>query len=167
MQRRQNAISPTPSEQVVVQTVTTNDINTQPVEGKPVRIQIPSLGIDLPVIDGYYNARERSWTLTNTKAQYATITPKANNIAGNTFVYGHRLHNVFGHLDQITSGAKAVITTDNGHTFTYTFRSSRETSPNDDSLFRYQGAPILTLQTCSGAWDQNRRLFTFDFTGVV
>lgn len=140
---------------------------TLPIEGTPVRIQIPSLNIDLPVINGYYNARDGSWTLTNTKAQYATITPKANNTQGNTFIYGHRLANVFGHLSQIKTGASVIITTDNNHAFTYVYRDSHETNPNDDSLFHYKGPSILTLQTCSGTWDQNRRLFTFDFKGVV
>jgi len=132
------------------------------ISGKPVRIYIPSLDIDIPVIDGFYNAKSQTWTLTNDKAQYATITPEANNEAGNTFIYGHNRREVFSKLARIKPGEQAVIYTDNGHRFTYNFRTSVETDPYDDSLFHYQGAPILTLQTCSGIWYQNRQLFTFD-----
>jgi LPXTG-site transpeptidase (sortase) family protein len=138
----------------------------QVVSGKPVRIEIPSLHIDLQVIDGHFNDTTKTWTLTKDKAQYATVTPLANNAEGNTFIYGHNRKGVFSTLNRITKGAQAIVTTDNGHRFTYTFRSAYETNPNDDSLFHYQGAPILTVQTCSGLWYQNRQLFTFDFQGV-
>jgi LPXTG-site transpeptidase (sortase) family protein len=137
------------------------------LQGKPVRISIPSLKIDLPVIDGFYNADKQTWTLTNNKAQYATITPEANNQEGNTFIYGHNRRDVFASLHKIKVGDQAIIHTENGHQFTYTFRSSLETNPYDDSLFYYEGAPILTLQTCSGIWQQNRQLFTFDLTGAA
>ncbi|HSX29511.1 MAG TPA: sortase [Candidatus Saccharimonadales bacterium] len=132
------------------------------ITGKPVRIIIPSLNIDLPVIDGYYNAQRQQWTLTSDKAQYATMTSPANNAGGNTFIYGHNRKGVFNTLNQIKVGDTVTLTTDNGHTFTYSFRGALETIPTDDSLFHYQGKPILTVQTCSGVWYQNRQLFTFD-----
>ncbi len=133
------------------------------VSGKPIRLQILSLGIDLPIVDGVYNAKSQKWTLSNDKVHYATMTALANNTQGNTFLYGHNKKGVFNTLNRITLDAEAIITTDNGHTFTYTFRGALETVPTDDSLFRYEGKPILTIQTCSGAKYQNRQLFTFDF----
>ncbi len=138
----------------------------QVVQGKPIRIQIPSLDIDLPVIDGQYNSQEKTWTLSNDKAHFALITPPANNQNGNTFIYGHALPNVFGRLPGISPGAEVIISTDTNRAFTYTFRSSYETNPNDDQLFHYDGPPILTLQTCTGIWSQNRSLYTFDFKEV-
>jgi LPXTG-site transpeptidase (sortase) family protein len=136
----------------------------QPVvfKGEPVRLQIPALKIDLNVIDGYYNKNSKTWTLTKDMAQYATITPQPNNQEGNTFIYGHNRPGVFNTLSKIAVGDEAIITTDNGHVFTYRFRTAYETNPNDNSLFQYTGAPILTVQTCSGVWYQNRQLFTFD-----
>lgn len=137
------------------------------IEGTPVRIHVPSLAIDLDIINGYYNQNNKTWTLTRDMAQYATITPKANNTAGNTFIYGHDIQAVFARLNRLKAGDQVIVYTDNGHHFTYNFRSSIETTPYDDSLFAYKGAPILTLQTCSGIWSQNRQLFTFDLVGVV
>ncbi len=143
-------------------------VSAQPalVSGEPVRIQIPALHIDLPVIDGYYNKNSKTWTLTKDKVQYATITPQPNNREGNTFLYGHNRPGVFNVLNKVKPGDEVSIMTSNGHTFTYTFRTAYETSPNDVSLFEYKGAPILTIQTCSGVWYQNRQLFTFDLTKV-
>ena len=136
------------------------------IYGQPVRLDLPSLGLSLQVIDGYFNSQTRTWTLTTDKVQYATITPEPNNAAGNTFIYGHYRREVFANLHKIAVGDVAVIRTSNDHLFTYRFRSSRVTNPNDVALFSYQGPPILTLQTCTGLFYQNRQLFTFDLIGA-
>jgi LPXTG-site transpeptidase (sortase) family protein len=140
---------------------------TEVVSGEPVRIEIPSLKIDLQVAEGHYNSTAQTWTLSKDKAHYAVNTPLANNAEGNTFIYGHNRKAVFARLVNIKAGATAIVTTKNGHRFTYTFRSAFETQPSDDSLFEYKGPAILTLQTCSGLWYQNRQLFTFDFVSVT
>lgn len=140
------------------------DATSPLIEGVPKRLKIPSVNIDIAVIDGFYNDKLKSWTLTNDKAQYATITPKANNLSGNTFIYGHDTARVFASLFKLSEGAKAEVETDSGHTFVYTYQSAYETDPYDDSLFKYEGPSILTLQTCSGLWYQNRMLFTFNFS---
>ena len=132
------------------------------LQGIPTRIVFPAQGIDLPVDKGYYNQAKQTWSLSGTRAQYAVMTSPANTDTGNTFVYGHNNKLVFGKLLKIKIGDVAIITTDNGHHFYYTYRSVSDVQPNDVSLFNYQGPPILTVQTCSGAWYQNRRLFVFD-----
>src|SRR5688572_11929836 len=137
------------------------------ISGHPVRIRIPSRGIDLKVVDGYYNSTNKTWTLTNNMAHHGTMTPEPNNKQGNTFIYAHNRKGVFEGLNKMNIGDEAIVTTDNGHTFTYKFRVAYETNPKDNSLFSYEGAPILTLQTCSGVWYQNRQLFIFDLIGVL
>lgn len=138
------------------------------VSGNPVRLQIPSLGMDLPVIPGYYNSHTQKWTLTTDKVQYATITPQPNNLVGNTFLYGHYRREVFARLHTIPSGASAVVTTDNGHTFYYLLDSEKVVSPSDSAaIFDYRGAPILTIQTCTGLLFQNRQLFIFKLVRVA
>lgn len=136
------------------------------ISGAPKHISIPRLHISLDIKPGYYNKASQTWTLSNTNAHFATITSPANNQAGNTFVYGHNKEAVFKNLAGLKPGDVATITTSNNLTFTYIFNGQRTTSPNDVSLFAYSGKPILTLQTCSGVFYQNRQLFTFNFTGV-
>jgi LPXTG-site transpeptidase (sortase) family protein len=136
------------------------------ISGTPVHISLPSVNIDLNVIPGYYYPSTQTWTLTSTNAQYAVMTARANNKAGDTFIYGHALMNVFGRLPGVKPGDKVLITTDNGHTFTYTFQTSSITTPDDTSLFDYKGKPVLILQTCTGAHFQNRQLFVFNLSGV-
>lgn len=136
--------------------------STATISGEPINISIPSLNISLAVERGYYNAPKQTWTLSNTKANYAAVTALPNNQSGNTFIYGHNKVGVFKDLMKISPGAIAHISTSNGHGFTYQLADVRDTKPTDTSLFAYTGKPILTLQTCSGSFYQNRRLFTFN-----
>jgi len=137
------------------------------IQGNPVKIELPSLHLSLSVIPGTYDPRTRSWTLTNDKVQYAVMTPLPNNESGNTFMYGHYRWGVFATLHTIMPGAQAIVTTDNGHTFTYTFISSRITDPSDTSVFDPSAKPMLTIQTCTGLFFQNRQLFTFALEQVA
>jgi LPXTG-site transpeptidase (sortase) family protein len=131
------------------------------ISGSPTRLVIPSINIDIPVIDGYYNSASRAWTLSADKVQFAAMTTLPNNSGGLTFMYGHNNRKVFKQLPNIKPGARASIKTANGHTFTYQFVSSKTVPPTDSSVLSYQGPPVLTLQTCTGFWYQNRSLYTF------
>ena len=137
------------------------------ITGKPVHISIPSLSMELGVIDGVYNAKTGEWTLTSDKAQYAVPTVQPNNEDGNTLIYGHYRPQVFAYLHLIKPGATATITTDNGYAFTYTFQKSETIDPADTSIFLYKGAPRLTIQTCTGAFMQNRQMYYFSLTSVT
>jgi LPXTG-site transpeptidase (sortase) family protein len=131
------------------------------ISGHPTAISIPSVGINIPVIDGYYNQKTRDWTLSLDKAQFATPTVQPNNKQGNTFIYGHYRVGVFYTLPHIQPGAEATITTDNGYQFTYRFYQTYPTQPTDTSVLHYKGPPMLTLQTCSGSFYQNRQMYLF------
>lgn len=137
------------------------------VSGKPVNISIPSIGMNLEVKPGYYNAASQSWTLSETAAHYATITKPANNKEGNTFIYGHNLPKVFEPLSGLKAGDIAYIGTDNGKTFKYRLNRVTVASPNDTAVLRYSGSPVLTIQTCSGAWYEKRSLFWFEYVEVT
>lgn len=153
---------------VPVSHVATTSTGASYVTGNPDRLIIPSLNMNLPVIPGYYDAATGAWTLTRTNVQFAEPTVQPNNQAGNTFIYGHALTNLFGSLPKIQSGAVAIVETDNGHTFFYTLSSTKVVSPADSSaVLNYSGKPILTLQTCVGLLYQSRELLTFNFQRVA
>jgi LPXTG-site transpeptidase (sortase) family protein len=135
--------------------------------GEAVQISIPSVGINLAVINGEYYSSTQSWSLSDSEALFARGTTIPNNKEGNTFIYGHSINEVFGRLPGIKIGDEAQISTSNNLVFTYVFEGSKETSPDDVALFGYKGAPILTLQTCSGMWSQNRSLFVFSLKEVA
>lgn len=136
------------------------------VAGYPKSIAIPSQNISLDISEGTFNQNTGEWTLSNDKAHFAVISRTANNHSGNTFIYGHNSDKVFKRLGSIKEGDTAEVLTDNGYKFVYKYRTSVEVSPRDTSIFSYEGPAILTLQTCSGSWDQNRQLLTFDLERV-
>ncbi len=135
------------------------------VQGKPAKLIIKSLNMNLKVVDGIYNQNNGSWTLSLDKAHFALPSVMPNNESGNTLIYGHYRPEVFAYLHLIQPGAKAQIITENGYIFSYTFTGSKNYNPSDTSIFAYQGPPQLTIQTCSGSWFQNRQLFTFKYNG--
>ncbi len=139
------------------------------ISGRPVRIVIPASAVDLTIDPGYYNSADGSWTLSGYHAQFAMVSTLANNVGGDTFIYGHNNNYVFGPLRHVTPavGAQALVYTDNGHVFSYNFQDAASLVPDDVSVLDYQGPPMLTVQTCTGSIDEWRTLFRFKFDKVV
>ncbi len=134
------------------------------VSGIPRHIAVPSLGIDVAVADGSYDARTGQWTLSEESAFYATPTAPANSASGNTFIYAHNSQKLFGKLPRIAAGASVVVTTDTGYEFTYVYQSTEAVKPTDVHALEYSGKPRLTLQTCSGLWNETRQMYYFKLT---
>lgn len=139
------------------------------IAGRPIRLVIPDSAIDVPLDEGYYDASTGTWTLSGYYAEFAMVSALANNIGGETFIYGHNNDFVFGSLRHNTPpiGAEALIYTDNGHIFEYSFASVTSLSPSDTSVLSYSGPPILLIQTCTGSLNEWRTEYTFAFVKVV
>jgi len=135
-------------------------------QGVPTRIAIPSLAIDTPVKVGVYNVIDDSWSIDENNAYFAEPSAKINNLRGNSLVYGHRLPAVFERLSAIKANDEAIVYTDTGYTFKYRYVSRDDVDPTNTSIFDNQGRPTLTLQTCSGSWDQYRALYSFKLISV-
>ncbi|HVX24210.1 MAG TPA: sortase [Candidatus Saccharimonadales bacterium] len=141
----------------------------QAISGRPVRIVISSEHVDLPVDPGYYNPADGSWTLSGYRAQFAMVSSLANNLAGNTFIYGHNNNYVFGALRHHTpnSGAIALLYTANHHIFAYSFVNATSVGPTDVNVLNYRGPSLLTIQTCTGSLNEWRTMYRFRFTELV
>lgn len=140
------------------------------IAGKPVRIVVPDYGIDLPVDEGHYNEADGSWTLSEAHAQYAMMTALANNLSGNTLIYGHGTDAVFGKLSspRPAVGTIAEVYTDNNHVFRYAFTDSRDLTPTDTSVLDETNTPAtLTIQTCTGMFSEWRTMFRFTLESMI
>lgn len=140
------------------------------ISGKPIRIVIPDYNIDLPVLDGKYDKTTSSWTLSKTNAHYATMTELANDTSGNTLIYGHGTDEVFGKLNTVPPSVetRAEIHTDNKHIFKYKFIEARQVTPNDTSVLSHSSTPpSLTIQTCTGIFNEWRTLFRFEYESLT
>lgn len=138
----------------------------QTVTGHPVRLEAPAVGVDMPVVDGFYDAETSNWTLYPDKAQFASMTAQPNDATGQTFIYGHATTQVFGKLLSMNIGDEAIVSTSNGYKFTYTLKETEVVTPDNTGILSYTGKPRLLLQTCVGTFSENRKFFILDYTKV-
>ncbi len=136
------------------------------ISGKPIKIVIPRLSLDLAIDDGFYNPADQTWTLSGYNAHFASVSSLANDRSGSTFIYGHNNKHVFGPLKSLAVGDQVQIFTENGHIFSYTYQSNENIKPDQVSIFDYQGPPILVIQTCSGSFNEWRQVFFLTFDKV-
>lgn len=136
------------------------------VSGYPKQILLPSVGINLLVIDGDYST-SKGWSVSANAANYATITPKLNNKNGNTVIYGHDTSRIFKPTENLKVGDKVYIHTDTSKIFSYSYTGDSNVAPSDTTIFKDPeiGKPRLTLITCSGSLSQTRRIMNFSFQG--
>ena len=136
------------------------------ISGQPISVSVPSVWINnVPVVDGVYDAATGDWNVGLSQAQFIPQTALPNNIQGDTYIYGHYRPAVFAYLHHVVAGSSATVTTANGYLFTYQYVGTYAIAPSDSSVLAYTGVgpPILTLQTCSGDFFQNRQLYIFDY----
>ncbi|HUD05325.1 MAG TPA: sortase [Candidatus Saccharimonadales bacterium] len=134
------------------------------IAGWPVNIAIPSVDINVGIVNGYYDVKTATWNVGLSVAQYVPLTTPPNNLSGDTYIYGHYRPAVFAYLHHIVPGSKATVTTANGYSFTYKYINTYATAPTDISvLSSYDGPPVLLVQTCSGSFFQNRQFYVFDY----
>jgi LPXTG-site transpeptidase (sortase) family protein len=137
------------------------------ISGRPAQISVPSVGINLPVVDGFYNKSTGEWTLGSRQAQFATPSKLPNNENGTTYIYGHDTQAVFNRLHKMKVGAEVALTTDNGYLFVYKFTDSVVTTPYAVAeVTAPSDKPKLSLQTCYGPTSADRRIFHFEFVRV-
>jgi LPXTG-site transpeptidase (sortase) family protein len=138
------------------------------VSGKPTRILLPRLGIDLRVDDGRYNFTSSAWSVTNATANYAVNTVEPNNRHDKTLIYGHWTPKVFGPTKDLRAGDKVYVYTANGHTLEYRYEYNTVVKPTDTHVFNdFKGRPGLVLMTCQGLWAQERRLMFFNLKAAT
>lgn len=134
--------------------------------GKPVRVVVADLGIDVNVSEGIFDPASQEWSLSEELAYHANASVPANDNNGTTLIYGHAKPAMFEPLKNATPATTVDVYTDNSKVFVYKFASMREVLPTDTSVFTQAGPPTLVLQTCSGPWDQYRALYSFDYVEV-
>ena len=140
---------------------------TKPVVSDlPVRLVIDELKLDLTIAKGKFDSISGTWTISDTKAYYATPTPLVNDNAGTTLIYGHNDWRVFNILHLLDPGDKLRIYTKKGLVFHYVFEAAQNVKPTDLTDIRADGPPKVILQTCTGNWNQWRRLFEFKLSKV-
>ena len=138
------------------------------IQGRPSRLLIPSVDIDLAIMDGSYDPVQKRWLVNGDKIHYVTNTPFANNKKGNTILYGHYYQWVLGKTDKLKRGDTLYIFTANDKVFKYKLIKSEIVQPNVTDVFKVNTEePVISLITCEGRFAQARRLMYFKFVEVA
>lgn len=136
------------------------------ISGHPIRVEAPTVGVDMPVVDGFYDAVANEWTLYDDKAQFGAMTSEPNDNSGQTFIYGHATQRVFGKLLNMKAGEETYVYSSNGYKFTYKLKETQTVTPTNTGILNYNGGPRLLLQTCVGTFSESRKFLIFDFVKV-
>ena len=134
--------------------------------GVPIRISIPAIDIDRPILPGNYNEISGIWELSDGGIHFAAPSSPVNDYSGNSLIYGHNSRLVLGKLVDLKQDDKVQIITDNNLKFTYSLAGHKDSSPSDTTLFNENGPPTLILQTCSGLFNEIRSLYIFNLENV-
>lgn len=134
----------------------------------PSKIILTKFGINLTITTGYFDSIKNNWNISDDViAYYVSDSAEANNQGGDTVIYGHNNHQVFGSLSELILGDIMKIKTVNGYTFSYKYTSDKLVDPSDTSvLYDKSNNPRLVLLTCNGLLSNKRRVMYFDFVSV-
>ena len=114
------------------------------------RIQVPRLGIDLPIAEGDV---ERDVVVQQTPENFAfhfpgTAIPGAS---GNSYIYAHARRGMFLSLWNARVGDQVTVTTPAGAALKFVITEVHpRVSPEDTSWIQPSGDERLTLQTSTG-----------------
>lgn len=132
----------------------------------PARITLPDIGIDLPITPGIYDPYTKTWTLDEQHVFANTLTSDGT-ISNDTsqaplLLYGHNLDTVLGKTKNIQPGQILSITTADNERLDYVYIRDMTFEPNDTSILDYVGPEDVMVMTCTGAWDEKRRVMFFE-----
>ena len=134
---------------------------------EPNRLTIDRLRVDLNVRDGYYDAKSKTWTLSDTEAFFATVSDRPSSNPGSTFIYGHNRPNAFGPLANLGVNDTVQLSGADGTVFTYAYvRDARVVPEATDILTADSDVPQLILMTCDGIFNEVRRVMYFSLIEV-
>lgn len=119
----------------------------------PSRIQIPSLGINLPLFKS--TIVKNVWQTTDLGASYLTSSPLPGD-TGNSIIYGHNWESLFGPLQNAKVGEKVIVTYPNGEKKTFVIAYTSVVSPDQSSILAPSKDERITLYTCTGLFDSQR-----------
>ena len=123
----------------------------------PVRVTIPSIDADLPIIQS--EIENNVWQTTSKGVSYLKSTPLPGEI-GNSILYGHNWSNLLGKLSEVKPGNIITIEFNTGRTAEFIVSGTGTVSPNDIHVLYPSKDARITLYSCTGFLDSKRFVVT-------
>jgi LPXTG-site transpeptidase (sortase) family protein len=122
----------------------------------PVRMQIPSIGMDAPVVDT--PPVNGVWDVADWKVGHLSTSPDPG-APGNSAYSAHDdiKGEIFKRLDELKPGDKVILLTRNDR-YTYVVSSQQVVVPTDTAPLNGTAAPTITLISCTPYWVDTQRL---------
>ena len=118
----------------------------------PSRIVVPSVGIDLPVIEA--KVTDGLWELSENTASHG-IGSAYPGLTGNTVIFAHARDDLFGPLRRIGKNAVIYVFTPDTW-YRYSVEEIKLVNPDQTENITATSEEKLTLFTCSGFLDSKR-----------
>jgi LPXTG-site transpeptidase (sortase) family protein len=119
----------------------------------PVRIVIPDLKLDLPVVPTQLIAGH--WPTTPEGVSFLTSSAMPGN-SGNSIFYGHNWPRLLGNLYQIKTGQVIKVYMSNGSEVDFQVGQINNVAPDDIRIMVGTYFKQLTIYTCTGFADSRR-----------
>lgn len=132
-----------------------------PAPAPPGRLVIPTIGVDAPVVPVGLEPDGAMEVPPATEAGWYLYGPLPGDPTGSAVIAAHVDHSgragVFFDLRRVVEGDEVVVLDEAGterrYRVTERFQVDKDELPIPE-LFRHDGAPVLTLITCGGAFDR-------------
>lgn len=133
----------------------------------PVRLKIPSIGVDAAIESVGLTAKKAMDVPKNSdNVGWYNLGPRPGD-KGNAVLAGHLdwyygKTAVFQHLSKLKVGDVLSVETDQGKSFPFVVREIRTYKPNEHALdvFKKSDGRHLNLVTCGGIWDTFRKMYS-------
>lgn len=123
----------------------------------PVRIRIPSLNVDLPIVQSTIENNE--WATTKDGISYLASSPIPGK-KGNSVLYGHNWNNLLGNLKNVKTGEKIEIEYNNKTIKVFSINTMGVVTPDQTHVLSPSNDVRITLYTCTGFLDSKRLVVT-------
>ncbi len=119
----------------------------------PIRVQIPSQKIDLPITEAAIH--NGVWDTSQTSATHLDSSARPAE-QGNIVIYGHNLVRLFGKIRGMKKGDAISVISQDGTVHHYVVDLTETVKPDDIQVVLPTSREELTLYTCTGFLDTLR-----------
>ena len=123
----------------------------------PIKIGIPTVGIDVPVFPSEKVGTK--WETTTNGASYVLSSPLPGE-KGNSIFYGHNFRNIFGTLYKAKVGDKITVIFSDETKKSFRVTGTAVVTPDTVSILKGSEKRQITIYTCYGLLDEKRFVVT-------
>ncbi len=120
---------------------------------EPVRIMLPSIGVDLPIDETIIH--KNTWEIYENGASHLSSSANPGE-EGNIIIYAHNTKDRFGKLEEVKKGEIIKVYSEDNKAYTYEVTNILTVNPTQINVLLPTKEEMLTIYTCTGFADLKR-----------